>query len=208
MIGVLIVEDHIIVREGIKQTLQTTGNIRVLGEAKDGIEAIHEIHKDDYDIVILDISLPGRSGFDTLKQIKAIKPDLPVLIFSMHAEDQYAIRTLKAGASGYVTKDSNPDEIIKAIYRIMKGRVYICETISEILAESISNPRIPSYEILSDRELDVMIQIAHGKPLKQIAEQLSLSAKTISTYRSRILKKLQLQSNAAIAMYVAKHKLL
>jgi len=205
MIKVLIVDDHTIVREGLRQILEETLDIAVTGEASSAQEAINKVKNNDFDIVLLDISLPGRNGLDVLKQLKSIKPDLPVLILSMYPEEQYAIRALRAKAAGYLTKESASDELIKAIRKISQGRKYITSSLAEKLAfELEDNNSYSSHEKLSDREYQVMCMIASGKRIKEIAEALSLSVKTISTYRTRILSKMNMKSTSQLIHYAIK----
>jgi len=205
MIKVLIVDDHTIVREGLRQILEETSDIAVVGEASSAQEVINKVWNSNYDIVLLDISLPGRSGLDVLKQLKSIKPDLPILILSMHPEEQYAIRSLRAKASGYLTKESASEELINAIRKVAQGRKYITSSLAEKLAfELEDNGRCSSHEKLSDREFQVMCMIASGKRIKEIADALSLSVKTISTYRARILKKMDIRNNSQLIHYAIK----
>lgn len=209
MIRILVVEDHTIVRKGLKQILEESPDIGLVDEARNGKEGIEKIRKNDYDIVLLDISLPGRGGLDVLKQFKIIKPELPVLILSMYPEEQYAVRSLRAKASGYLTKESAPDELINAIRMVVDGRKYITSSLAEKLAFEIEvdKDKLP-HEMLSDREYQVVCMIASGKRVKEIAESLSLSVKTISTYRSRILRKMNMKSNAQLIHYAIKNKLI
>jgi DNA-binding NarL/FixJ family response regulator len=209
MIKILLVDDHTIVRKGIRQLLDDTSDIQVAGEAKNAEEMFNMLNEREYDIVVLDISLPGRSGVDALKQLKTIKPTLPVLILSMHPESQYALRVMKSGASGYLTKESAPEELINAIRKINKGKKYISANLAEELANFLNDnsSKLPHHK-LTDREYEVMIKIAEGKSLTEIANHLSLSVKTISTYRSRILSKMHLSSNSALIKYAMEHKLL
>jgi len=205
MIKVLIVDDHTIVREGLRQILEETSDIDVTGEASSAQEVIDKVWNNSYDIVLLDISLPGRSGLDVLKQLKSIKPDLPILILSMHPEEQYAVRSLRAKASGYLTKESASAELIDAIRKVAHGRKYITSSLAEKLAfELEDNSSYPSHENLSDREFQVMCMIASGKRVKEIATALSLSVKTISTYRARILKKMNMRNNSQLIHYAIK----
>jgi two-component system invasion response regulator UvrY len=208
MIKVLIADDHTLVRKGLKQLLLDTNDIERVDEARDGKEAINKINKKDYDLVLLDISLPGRSGIDVLKQLKIIKPKLPVLILSMHPEEQYAVRSLRAGASGYLTKESAPDELIDAIRKVANGGKYITFSLAERLAGEIGpSTEKPLHQTLSDREYQVMCMIASGKTVKDIAEELNLSVKTISTHRARILRKMHMDNNAQLTHYAIKHDL-
>ena len=208
MIKVLIADDHTIVREGLKQILADNPSIHVAGEASSGTEVIKKIQEKEFDVVVLDISMPGQSGLDTLKQIKYMKPALSVLILSMHPEEQYAIRSIKAGASGYLTKDSATEELITAIQRISEGRRYITLSLAEKLAFALSadTKKLP-HEDLSDREYQVLCLIASGHTVTQISKKLSLSIKTVSTYRSRLLAKMNMQNNSQITHYAIKHDL-
>ena len=205
---ILIADDHAVVREGLKQILSESSEMVVTAEASTGPEVLEEIGKDDFDLVVLDIAMPGRGGLDILKEIKNKKPRLPVLILSMYPEEQYAVRVLKAGASGYMTKESAPHELVKAIQQISKGKKYVSPSLAEKLALDLEiTTGRPLHESLSDREYQVMCMIASGKTLKEIAEQLSLSIKTISTYRSRILEKMNMKSNAELTHHAIKNRL-
>ncbi|MCP2519421.1 response regulator transcription factor [SCandidatus Aminicenantes bacterium Aminicenantia_JdfR_composite] len=209
MFKILIADDHAIVREGIKKILSEFSDIKVVNEAKTGKETIEKVRKEKLDLIILDISLPDRNGLDVLKQIKELKPNLPVLILSIHPEENYAIRTLKAGASGYLTKDKTPHELIKAVKKIFKGGKYITPSLAEKLAYELSRKNEkPLHENLSDREYQVLCMIASGKTIKKIAEELCLSEKTISTYRMRILEKMKMKNNAELIHYAIKHGLI
>jgi DNA-binding NarL/FixJ family response regulator len=208
MIKILVADDHTIVREGLKQIFVGTHDMAVTDEARNGQEVIKKVENNDYDIVILDISLPGRSGLDVLKQLKSVKPELPVLILSMYPEEQYAVRSLRAGASGYLTKESASQELISAIRKITQGRKYIKSSLAEKIAfelEADTNKSL--HEALSDREYQVLCMIASGKTVMEIARALSLSVKTISTHRARILKKMKLKNNAQMIRYAIKHNL-
>lgn len=205
MIRVLVADDHTIVREGLKQILSDTPDIEVADEAANAKEVITKVSDNEYDLVLLDISFPGRSGIDILKQLKCLKPKLPVLILSMYPEEQYAIRSLKAGASGYVTKESASDELIAAIRQVTKGKKYITTSLAERLVFELEKDyEDQPHEVLSDREYQVMCLIASGKTVKEIAEALSLSVKTISTHRSRILRKMAMHNNAQLTHYAIK----
>ena len=209
MIKILIADDHAVVRKGLKQILAETTDIVAADEAINGQEVLEKIRKNDYDIVMLDISMPGRNGLDILKQVKNEKPEMSVLILSMHPEEQYAVRALKAGASGYLTKDSAPDELILAIRKISQGRKYITSSLAERLAFYLEvDSEKPLHEALSDREYEVMRMIASGKTVREIAEELFLSIKTISTYRSRILEKMGMKNNTELVHYALKIRLL
>lgn len=208
MIKLLIADDHTLVREGLKQILNDISEVEVSGEARNGQEVIDKVSTNHYDLILLDISFPGKSGLDVLKRLRALKPELPVIILSMHPEDQYAIRSLKAGASGYLTKESSPQELIGAILKVANGRKYISPSIVEKLAFALeTNAGIPAHEKLSDREYQVMCLIASGKRVKEIADSLSLSVKTISTHRARILKKMSMKTNAQLTYYAIKNAL-
>jgi len=209
MIKILIADDHTIVREGLKQILAETSDIAVSGEASNGQEALKKARSQHYDVILLDISLPGISGLDVLKQIKSLKPDLPVLMLSMYPEEQYAVRTLRAGASGYLTKESASFELIRAIREVAKGKKYITISLAEKIAVSweICGDR-PLHEALSDREYQVLCLIASGKTVKEISRMLSLSDKTVSTHRSRLLKKMDMRNSAQLILYAIKHKLI
>ncbi len=208
MIKILIADDHAIVREGLKQILSETSDIVAAGEASNGQEVLKKIWENNYDMVLLDISMPGRSGLDILKQLKKEKPRLHILVLSMHPEEQYAIRVLKGGASGYLTKESTPHELITAIRTVSKGRKYVSSSLAERLACYLEiKPEEPLVEVLSDREYEVLRMIASGKTVKEIAEELSLSIKTISTYRTRILEKMGMKNNAQLIHYAIQNRL-
>jgi DNA-binding NarL/FixJ family response regulator len=208
MIKILIADDHAIVREGLKQILSESPDLVVVAEASSGQEVLEKISKSDLDLVVLDIAMPGRGGLDILKEIKTQRPRLPVLMLSMYPEEQYAIRVLKSGASGYLTKESAPSELVMAIRQISQGKKYISPSLAEKLAIDLEiNPDKMPHEILSDREYQVMCMIASGKTLKEIADGLSLSIKTISTYRSRILEKMNMRTNAEVTHYAIKNNL-
>ncbi len=208
MIKILIADDHAIVRKGLKQILSETSDLVVTGEAGNGHEAINKVYENDYDVVLLDISMPGRGGLEVLTEIKKKKPDLPVLILSMHHEEQYAVRALRTGAAGYLTKESAPNELIKAIRKISRGGKYITASLAERLASAIGvNAGKLLHEDLSNREYQVLCMIGSGKTVKQISEELSLSVKTISTYRCRILQKMKIKNNAELTHYAIKNNL-
>jgi len=208
MIKILIADDHAIIREGLKQILAETSDMVVAGEAADGREVLDQVRKDDYDLVLLDIAMPGRGGLDTLARLKHEKPELPVLVLSMYPEEQYAIRAFKAGASGYLTKESAPEELISAIRKVTQGGKYVSSSLAEKLVFNLeTDTEKPLHEKLSDREYEVMIMIASGKTVKEIADKLSLSVKTISTNRVRALKKMGMKNNAEIIYYAIKQGL-
>ncbi|HMK59793.1 MAG TPA: response regulator transcription factor [Dissulfurispiraceae bacterium] len=208
MIRVLIADDHKIVREGIKQILSRVPDIEVAGEAGTGQEALEKIWANHYDVVILDISLPGRNGLEILKQIRTQMPKLPVLILSMFPEEQYAIRVFRAGASGYLTKESDRDEIVQAVRWIAEGKKYVTPSLAEKLAAEFEPSSTKAlHEQLSDREYHILCLIAQGKSSNDIAEELALSVKTISTHRSRVLEKMSMKSNAELTHYAVQNKL-
>jgi two-component system invasion response regulator UvrY len=209
MIKVLVVDDHPIVRQGLKQILSDEPDMAVLGEAQSSQEVYEMIRKQEWDIVVLDITMPGRGGLDVLKELKHERPKLPVLMLSVHPEDQYAVRTLKAGAAGYMTKESAPEELVQAIRKILRGGKYVSSTLAEKLAFHLeAETEKPLHDSLSDREYQVMLMIASGKTTSTIAEEMSLSVKTVSTYRARILEKMQMKGNADLTYYVFKNRLL
>jgi two-component system invasion response regulator UvrY len=206
---IIIADDHDIVRAGLKQIIADDPDMVVEGEARDGQELLEKVRKEKYDIVLLDIKMPGRSGLEILKQLKLEYPALPVLVLSMHSEDQYAVRTIKAGASGYITKETAPEKLLEAIRKVCGGARYISPTVAEKLAESITDSRNkPLHEYLTDREYQVMCMIASGKTISIIAKELFLSIKTISTFRQRILEKMRMANNAELTTYVITNNLL
>lgn len=208
MIKILIADDHSIVREGLKQIVADSPEMAVRGEAVNGQQVLELVHNTDYDLILLDIAMPGRGGIDTLKQLKIEKPEIPVLILSMYPEDQYAVRAIKAGASGYLTKESAPEELIGAIKKVAQGGKYVSMDLAEKLIEDLGkNAGKTDHTTLSDREYQVMIMIASGKTVKEVADELSLSVKTISTNRTRALKKMGMNNNAEFAYYAIKQGL-
>jgi len=208
MLKILIADDHAIVRKGLKQILSNNADMTVAGEAASGAQALEMIRNEDWDVVLLDISMPDGNGLDTLKQVKKEKPDLPILMLSIYPEDQYAIRTIKAGVSGYLTKDSAPEELVEAIRKVARGGKYISASLSEKLAEYLENKSERAlHENLSDREYQVMVMIAAGKTVSQIAEEMCLSVKTISTNRSRALAKMGMDNNSQFTHYAVKQGL-
>jgi len=208
MIRVLVADDHAIVRRGLKQILTAEPDMSVVGEARDGVEALEFARKHVCDVVVLDVSMPGPSGLEVLKDLKRERPKLPVLVLSIHPEDQLAIRVLKAGGAGYMTKETAPEELVKAVRRVVAGGRYVSARLAEKMALALqSDSDKPRHETLSDREYEVMCLIASGKSVSEIAAQLSLSVKTISTYRSRILEKMDLPNNAALTHYAIQNRL-
>ncbi|SCY07023.1 two component transcriptional regulator, LuxR family [Nitrosospira sp. Nl5] len=205
---ILIVDDHAIVRQGLRQILTESDGAIVIKEADCGAEAIRQIREGVWDVVVLDISLPDRNGIDTLKQIKKEYPKIPVLMLSMHEEGLYAIRALKAGASGYITKQSAPGELMAAIHQVARGRKYLTATLAEAMADSLgTNYEQPLHETLSDREYQTLCLIASGKSLTDVAEEMCLSVKTVSVYRGRLLEKMKLKNNAELTHYAIKNGL-
>jgi len=208
MIRVLIADDHPIVRQGLKQILAEAPDIVVKGEACNGTEALEKVRTARWDVVVLDITMPGISGLDLLKQVKSEQPKLPVLVLSMHPEEQYAVRVLRAGASGYLTKDSAPDQLMSAIRKVAKGGRYVSPSLAEQLAYDLdAGSEKPLHKNLSDREFQVLCLIASGKTVTEIAEELALSVKTISTYRARLLEKMNMTRNAQLTNYGIKNGL-
>jgi two-component system invasion response regulator UvrY len=205
MIRTLIADDHPIVRAGLRQMLAEAADIEVAAEAGDSHELLKLIRKGGIDVVLLDISMPGLTGLDALKQIKVENPDLPILVLSMHPEDQYGIRVLKAGAAGYLMKSAAPDQLIGAIRKVQRGGRYVSPSLAEKIAFDLQTGAsgLP-HETLSDREYQVLCMIASGKTVKQIAAELALSEKTVSTYRARILEKMNMKSNSELTHYAIK----
>lgn len=206
--NVLIADDHAIVRRGLKQILAETSDIVVAGEAADGREVMSKLAASEWDVLVLDINMPGRSGLDVLRDIKMLRPRLPVLILSVHAEEQMATRMLKAGASGYLNKESAPEELVTAIRKVHGGGKYVSPAQAERMITDLTTGtgKLP-HELLSDREYEILCLIASGKTPSQIARQLALSVKTVSTYRSRLLEKMQLETSAQITHYAIKNGL-
>ncbi len=205
---VLICDDHAVVRQGLKQILLEESKNFYCEEAKNGREVLDKILEEKWDAVVLDISMPGMSGIEILKEVKKIRPRLPVLVLTVHSEEQFGLRTLKAGAAGYLTKDSAPEELVDALKKIINGGKYINQQIAEILINDVdNNSDKPPHENLSNREFEIMRLIASGKAPMQIADELSLSVKTVSTYRTRLLEKMKLTTNAEITHYAITNKL-
>lgn len=209
MIRILVADDHPVVRQGLKQIVAGTTDIFVVDEAGTGQEVLDKVRSNYFDVVLLDITMPGASGLDILKQLRSERPELAILILSMHSEEQYAARVLRAGASGYLAKESAPDELVAAVRKISLGGKYVSPSLAEKLASDLAvDTREPLHQTLSDREYETMRLIASGKTTAEIAQQLSLSPKTISTYRSRILEKMRLKSNAELTLYAVQNGLL
>lgn len=209
MIKIIIADDHSIVRQGLKQIVVGDSRMTVVGEARNGGELLNLINRTPVDVIILDISMPGRNGLEILKDIKRDRPALPVLVLSMYPEDQYAVRVFKAGASGYMTKESAPEELVQAINRAYRGGKYISPQVADLLAEYIETKTSEApHKLLSDREYEVFSQLASGKTVGQIAETLNLSVKTVSTYRTRILEKMRMATNADLTRYALESNIL
>ena len=208
MLKILVADDHEVVRKGLMKVLAETLQPVKVDEARNGQEAVSKVWKSEYDLVVLDIKMPGKSGLDVLKEIKQHRPKLPVMILSMHPEEQFAIRAMRAGASGYLTKECAGDELVLAITKALKGEKYISGSLAQILAGELDvDSGRPLHEILSDREYQVMLMIASGKPVGAIAKELCLSVKTISSYRTNILLKTGMKNNAEITHYAMQNKL-
>ncbi|MCC7484322.1 MAG: response regulator transcription factor [Burkholderiales bacterium] len=209
MIEVLLADDHAIVRAGLKEILADTGDIRVAAEAANGQEVLDRVRARDYDVVVLDLSMPGRSGIELIKLVKDEKPGLRILVLTMHGETQYAVRALKAGASGYLTKETAADELVAAIRRIAAGGAYVNAGTAERLALEFSRPAAAEpHTSLSDREFQVFRLIVGGATVTGIAAKLSLSVKTVSTHKTRILQKMGLANQAELVRYAVRHRLL
>ena len=205
---VLVCDDHPIVRKGLREILEQAGAPVTVGEAASAAEGLALARKQPWDIVVLDITMPGRSGLELLKELKSERPNVPVLVLSVHPAEQYAVRVLRAGASGYLTKESAPEELLTAIRHIVRGGRYISPSVGETLVDDLDRPveRLP-HQTLSDRKFEIMRLLAAGKSVSEIAKQLRLSVKTVSTYRARVLEKLNLRTTAEIMRYAIKHGL-
>lgn len=208
MLKVLLVDDHSILRSGLRKILETEFEDAVVGEAGAAEEALQRVHAEPWDLLVLDISLPGRSGLDALPDIRAAQPRLPVVMLSMYGEQQFAVRALRAGAAAYLTKEHAAEELIRAIGTVLSGRRYIGASLAEQLAAHVASDRERSpHELLSAREFEVFRLISSAKGLTEIGEELGLSVKTVSTYRTRILEKMQMESNAELMQYAIRHGL-
>jgi two-component system, NarL family, invasion response regulator UvrY len=209
MKNILLVDDHSIVRQGLKNLIELEADLAVTGEASSGIEALKLVRSNSYDIIVLDISMPDKNGVDTLHDLKHIAPDLPVLILSGYAEAQYALNLMRNGCKGYLSKDADPDEIIKAIRTIASGKRYVSSELAELMTEQLSHPSDKQlHEALSDREFQVFFKLAGGLSPTEIASELNISIKTVSTYRTRILEKMSLKTNADLTYYAIKNELI
>lgn len=209
MMNVLVVDDHAIIRKGLKQILEDTSDMRVTGEADCGMQAINMAQSEPYDLILLDISLPDKHGVEVLKQLKLNQPNLPVLMLSMHAEDQYAVRAMKAGASGYLNKQSVPSQLVDAIRQVGQGKKYISNELAQQLAAGLTEGfQELLHQTLSNREYQTLCLLASGKKLSEMAEIMSLSTKTVSVYRARLLDKMKLKNNAEAIQYAINNHLL
>ena len=208
MIRILIADDHAIVRHGLARILERTGDMSIVAEHDNGVDALNWLRSNDCDIALIDISMPGMNGIDLLKQLRVEKPKLPVLIVSIYSEDQYAVRLIRAGAAGYLTKGCAPAIVVEAVRQVVSGKKYISPAVAEMLASEIGQPgeKLP-HESLSDREYQIFLLIASAKTVTEIANTLALSGKTISTYRSRILEKMNLRNNAEIMHYAIENQI-
>jgi len=209
MITILIADDHAIVRDGLKQILARTGDLMVGGEARDGHEAMRLVRERDWDLLLMDMSMPGRSGIELIKQVKAENPKLPILVLSMHQEHQYAVRAMRAGASGYLNKDSAAELLVAAIRKVVGGGVFVSEAAAELLArETMRGAEAPPHTLLSEREFQVFRMIVHGRTVTDIAAELMLSVKTVSTHKTHVLEKMRLNNQAELVRYAIEHALL
>ncbi|MFH1934042.1 MAG: response regulator transcription factor [Pseudomonadota bacterium] len=207
MIKVIIVDDHPVIRRGLKQIIGDEPDMEVVGEAENARECFSLVRKTDCSLIVLDINLPDRSGFDVLIQLKSEKPNLPILILSVHPENKFASRLVKAGASGYLMKESAPAELVKAIRKVNSGGKYVSASLAEKLISQDVVSEKPSHESLSNREFQVLCMIAQGKSLKSIAGELCVSEKTVSSYRSRVMEKMKMSTNSDLTLYASEHHL-
>ncbi|MES2553046.1 MAG: response regulator transcription factor [Pseudomonadota bacterium] len=206
---ILLVDDHNIVRTGLRNLIELEKDLEVAGEASNGVEALKLVRANTYDIIVMDISMPDKNGVDTLHDLKHVAPDLPVMILSGYAEQQYALNLMRSGCKGYLSKDADSDEIIKAIRTICNGRRYISAELAELMASEMSHPSEKQlHETLSDREFQVFFKLAGGLSATEIGDELNISVKTVSTYRTRILEKMSLKNNADLTYYAIKNQLI
>jgi two-component system invasion response regulator UvrY len=209
MIKILVADDHAIVRDGLKQILAETDDLRVLGEAANGQEVLQKSRAEAWDVLLLDLSMPGKSGIELIKQLKKEKPNLRILVLTMHEEHQYAVRALKAGAMGYLTKNSAASQLVAAIRKVAAGGAYVSPALAEKMAlDLIPHTDVPPHTLLSDREYQIFQMIAAGQTISEIAQQLSISVKTVSTHKSRIMEKMQLTNQMELIRYALRHNLL
>ncbi|KAB0638105.1 DNA-binding response regulator [Burkholderia stagnalis] len=208
MIKVLIADDHALVRDGLRHILQNASDFEIAGEARDSASTMALVRGTNADVLVLDLSMPGRNGVELIKQIKDEKPSLHILVLTMHAEQQYAVRAFRAGAAGYMTKESASAELVAALTKIAAGGVYVSLAMAEQFAQSLNEPTdMLPHQRLSDREFDVFRRVASGQSISEIAEELCVSVKTVSTYKARILEKMQMSNEAALVRYAMRHKL-
>ena len=208
MIRLLVADDHAVVRRGLRQIVADTPDLRVEGEAATAAEVLSQVGERRWDVVVLDLSLPGGSGLDLLGEVRRKRPDLPVLILTVHSEEQYAVRALRAGAAGYLTKESAPEQLVEAVRKVVRGGRYVSPAVAERLAFSLGpHADRPPHEALSDREFQVLRMLASGRTVSQVAGDLTLSVKTVSTYRARILEKMGMKTNAELTHYAIRNGL-
>jgi two-component system invasion response regulator UvrY len=207
MIQLMVADDHPVVREGLKRIVADQDDMTVVAEATSGDEVLEKIRDPQVQLLLLDISMPGPGFLETLKRVKTVREDMPVLVLSVHSEDQYALRALKAGASGYLTKDHSPEELAEAVRKVAGGGRYVSSILAERIAFDLEGQEKPLHRTLSDREYQFLVKLAGGGSLKQIAEELALSPKTVSTYRARVLEKMNLSTNAELIRYALDHDL-
>jgi DNA-binding NarL/FixJ family response regulator len=209
MIRIVLADDHTIVREGLKQVLGAAADLAVVGEAKDGREVLERVRELDFDVLLLDLSMPGKSGIELIKQVRAERPKLRVLVLSMHQERQYAVRAIQAGASGYLTKESAPAQLVSAIRKVAAGGAFVTEAVAEQLALGVMpQAEGPPHRALSDREFQVFQLLASGKAVSEIAKELKLSVKTVSTHKARIMQKMNIGNPAELIRYAIHHQLI
>jgi DNA-binding NarL/FixJ family response regulator len=208
MIRILIADDHAIVREGLKQVLAAAGDLAIVAEAQNGAEVIQRVRELEFDLLLLDMSMPGKSGIELIKQVRSEKPKLRILVLSMHEEEQYAVRALKAGAAGYLTKESASEQLVAAIRKVAAGGAYITSKVAQQFAlGAMYNASGPPHAALSDREYQVFEMLVAGKSITDIAERLNLSVKTVSTHKARIMQKMNMTSTAELVRYAVSHRL-
>ena len=208
MIRIVVADDHTIVREGLKQVLANDPDLEVVGEARDGVEVLQQVRALDFDVLLLDMSMPGKSGIELIKQVRGEKPKLRILVLSMHEEEQYAVRAIKAGASGYLTKDSASMQLVSAIRKVAGGGAFITDSVAQQLAlGAMPQTEGPPHSALSDREFQVFRELASGKGVTDIAAQLNLSVKTVSTHKARIMQKMNISNPAELIRYAIHHRL-
>ncbi len=208
MLNVLVADDHAVVRRGLRQILEAQTDIRVGAEAESGEEVIALVRANRFDVVVLDVTMPGRGGLDVLAELSALKPPPKVLVLSMHPEERYAVRVLRAGASGYLTKESAPEELVNAVRKVASGGRYVSPSLAERLAVEVgASSQRPAHDLLSNREYEIMCKLASGRTVSEIATELHLGVNTVSTYRARVLQKLDLSNNAELMRYALHHQL-